>query len=101
MTDVGTWIVGVSAAVAVITGFVLRTRLPAAAVGVVLVVAGAGVGWGGILLQPDATVAEVILAVVIMAVLVPAHVRIVLGRFGPSARGQGIRAMADPAGPPR
>jgi hypothetical protein len=101
MTDVGTWIVAVSAVVAVVTGFVLRTRLPAAVVGVVLVVAGAGVGWGGILLQPDATVAEVILTLAVMALLVPVHVRIVLGRLGPAGRGRGIRAMADPAGPPR
>ena len=101
MSDVGTWIVAVSAVVVVVTGFVLRTRLPASVVGVVLVVAGAGVGWGGILLQPGATVAEVILTVAIMALLVPVHVRIVLGRFGPAGRGRGIRAMADPAGPAR
>jgi hypothetical protein len=101
MSDVGTWVVAVSAVVVVVTGFVLRTRLPAAVVGVVLVVVGAGVGWGGILLQPGATVAEVILTVAIMALLVPVHVRIVLGRFGPAGRGRGIRAMADPAGPAR
>ncbi|HEX2026194.1 MAG TPA: hypothetical protein VHH92_07345 [Actinomycetota bacterium] len=97
----GTWIVVVSAVVALVTGFLLRTRMPAVAVAVVLVAAGAGVGWGGLLLQEDATVAETIITVVAMAVLVPAHVRIVLGRFGPAGRGQGIRAMADPSGPPR
>jgi hypothetical protein len=94
-------IVAASAAVAVITGFALRTRLPAVAVSVVLAGAGAGLGWGGMLLQVDPSTGEVILTVALMAALVPAHVRIVLGRFGPPGRGQGIRAMADPAGPPR
>jgi hypothetical protein len=98
---VGWAVVAGSAAVAVVAGFLLRTRLPAALVVGILVVAGAGVGWGGMLLQQDPSAGEVILAVVGMAVLVPAHVRIVLGRFGPAGRGQGIRAMADPAGPPR
>jgi hypothetical protein len=98
---VETWIVAGSALVAVVTGSVLRTRLPAAVVAGILVAAGAGIGWGGVLLQRDPTRLEVALTVVLMAVLVPAHVRIVLGRFGQSARGDGIRAMADPAGPPR
>jgi hypothetical protein len=98
---VGWAIVAASAAVAVITGFVLRTRLPAAVVTVVLAAAGAGLAWGGMLLRPDPSAGEVVLAVAMMAVLVPAHVRIVLGRFGPAGRGTGIRAMADPGGPPR
>jgi hypothetical protein len=98
---VGWAIVAGSAGMAVIAGFVLRTRLPAAVVLVLLAASGAGVGWGGMLLQPDPSAVESILAVALMAVLVPAHVRIVVGRFGPAARGQGIRALADPAGPPR
>jgi hypothetical protein len=98
---VGWAIVAVSAAAAAITGFALRTRIPAVLVTVVLAGAGAGLGWGGMLLQADPSTGEVILTVALMAVLVPAHVRIVLGRFGPAGRGQGIRAMADPAGPPR
>jgi len=101
MRSVAVWIVVLGAVLAVVTGFVLRTRMPAAVVAGLLIVAGAGVGWGIVLLQPDPTVAESILAVLVMAVLVPTHVRIVLGRFGPAGRGQGIRAMADPAGPPR
>jgi len=101
MNHVGTWIAVIGAVVAVVTGFVLRTRLPAGMVAALLVVAGAGIGWGGVLLQEDATVAEAIITVTAMAVMVPAHVRIVLGRFGPAGQGGGIRAMADPAGPPR
>jgi hypothetical protein len=98
---VGWGIVAVSAAVALITAFALRTRLPAVIVTVVLAGAGAGLGWGGMLIQADPSTGEEILAVALTAVLVPAHVRLVLGRFGPAGRGQGIRAMADPAGPPR
>ena len=92
----GAWIVGFSAAVALVTAFALRTRLAAGLVIALLAVAGAGVGWGGMLLQPDPSTFEFVLAVAGLALLFPAHVRIVLGRFGPSARGEGIRAMTDP-----
>ncbi len=88
----GAWIVAASAAVAVATALLFRTRLPAAAVLILLVAAGAGLGWGGMLLRDDPSTVEVVLAVVALAVLVPAHVRIVLGGFGPAAAGQGIRA---------
>jgi hypothetical protein len=97
----GTWIVVVSAGLAVVTGFVLRTRMPAPVVTAVLAVAGAGIGWGGSLLLDDPSTGEFVLTVATMAILVPAHARIVLGRFGPAGRGRGIRAMADPTGPPR
>ena len=97
----GWGIVAASGVVAVVTGFALRTRLPAVVVLVVLATAGSGIGWGGVLLQDDPSTGEVVLAVALMAILVPAHVRIVLGKFGPAGRGRGIRAMADPAGPPR
>jgi hypothetical protein len=93
---IGAWIVAVSAILAVLTAFALRTRLPAGLVVALLAVAGAGVGWGGMLLQPDPSAFEIVLAVAGLALLFPAHVRIVLGRFGPSARGEGIRAMTDP-----
>jgi hypothetical protein len=93
----GAWIVAVSAALALLTAFFLRTRLPAGLVLALLAVAGGGVGWGGMLLQPDPSTFEFVLTVALLAVLFPAHVRIVLGRFGPSARGEGIRAMTDPA----
>jgi hypothetical protein len=92
----GAWIVALSAALALVTAFILRTRLPAGLSVALLVVAGAGVGWGGMLLQPDPSTFEFVLAVALLALLFPAHARIVLGRFGPSARGEGIRAMTDP-----
>ena len=92
----GAWIVAGSAVLALLTAFVLRTRLPTGLGVALLGVAGTGVGWGGMLLQTDPSTFEFVLTVAVLAVLFPAHVRIVLGRFGPSARGDGIRAMSDP-----
>ncbi|MGH2676526.1 MAG: hypothetical protein ACRDKA_15530 [Actinomycetota bacterium] len=79
----GAWIVVASSLVGLGTAFVLRTRLPASLVLVILTACGAGIGWGGMLLRPDPPAGELVAAVVVLAGLVPAHVRIVLGRFGP------------------
>lgn len=79
----GTWIVAVAATVALAAAFALRTRAPALAVVAVLSLAGAAIGCGGMLLQPDPSIGERIVAVAGLAFLVPAHVRIVLGPFGP------------------
>ena len=49
----------------------------------VLALAGAGIGWGAMLIQPDPSAGEFAAAIVILGVLIPAHVRIVLGPFGP------------------
>jgi hypothetical protein len=46
------------------------------------------------LIRPDPTAGELGAAVVGLAVLVPAHVRIVIGPFGPRARGTRWRAAA-------
>jgi hypothetical protein len=68
-----------------------------AAVGVLLLAAAGGAfGWGVLLLQPEPSVGESVAAVGLLTILTPAHVRIVLGRFGPSARGAPIRALAAP-----
>jgi hypothetical protein len=83
--DVAIWIVAAAAAVALLTAFLLRTRIPAPLVTVALTVAGGALGWGGMLMRPDPSLGEFVAAVVLLAVLVPAHVRIVLGRFGPRA----------------
>lgn len=74
--------------VGLFTAFSLRTRLPAGVVVVVLAAVGAALGWGGMLLRPDPSTSEAVAAIVLLAVLVPAHVRIVLGRFGPTAAGE-------------
>ena len=75
-----------SAALALLGAFVVRRRLPAMLVTAVLAVAGAGLGYGVMLLQPDPSTGELVAAVFLLTVLVPAHVRIVLGPFGPKRR---------------
>ncbi len=79
----GWWIVVASAAVGLVVAFVLRNLLPAAPVALALAACGAGIAWGGMLLRPDPPAGEVVAAVIGLAALVPVHVRIVLGPFGP------------------
>ena len=79
----GAWIVIASVALGLLLAFVLRNRLPAAVVAAGLVACGAGIAWGGMLLRDDPPAAEVVAAVVVLGALVPAHVRNVLGPFGP------------------
>lgn len=101
--DAAYWIVVAAAAVALLIAFPLRTRLPAPLVVLSLAFAGGALGWGGMLLRPDPSAGEFVAAIVLLAVLVPAHVRIVLGRFGPRAAAESPpAARADegsPAGP--
>jgi hypothetical protein len=75
-----------SAALALLGAFVVRRRLPGRLVTAILAVAGAGLGYGVMLLQPDPSTGELVAAVFLLTVLVPAHVRIVLGPFGPKRR---------------
>ena len=79
----GAWIVAASAAVALVTAFFLRRRIAPQAVAPILAVAGGGIAWGGMCLQRDPSAGEFVAAVAILVVLIPAHVRIVLGPFGP------------------
>jgi hypothetical protein len=81
--EIGGWIAAAGAAVALTTALLLRDRVHAAAVLPLLVLAGASVGWGGMLLQDAPSPGEFVAAVALLAILVPAHVRIVLGPFGP------------------
>ena len=76
-------LIAVSAAVALLAAFVFRRRLPSPAVAAVLALAGIGLGVGGMLIQPAPSTAECVAAVTLLAILIPAHVRIVLGPFGP------------------
>lgn len=80
--DTGTSIVVAAAVLALTAAFVLRPRLPAPLVAVLLGLSGAGIAWGGMLIRPDPSIGEVVAAVVMLALLAPAHVRIVLGPFG-------------------
>lgn len=79
----GVWFVVLSSLVAVATAFVLRTRAPSWVVAALLAVSGGSLAWGGMLLRADPGTGEVFVAVAAMAILVPLHVRIVLGPFGP------------------
>ena len=81
--ETGTLVLAGSWLVAAATAFVLRTRAPGPVTLVLLAGAGVGLAWGGMLLREDPHPAEVGVAVAALAVLVPAHVRIVLGPFGP------------------
>lgn len=86
------WLVAIAAAVALITAFALRTRLPVPLTFIILALSGAGMATGGMLLLEDPSAGEFVAAVVVTAALVPFHVRVVLGPLGPSGRGQPWRA---------
>ena len=92
----GVVLIALSGAFMLVTAFGLRTRAPALVGILLLALAGTGFGWGVMLLLPDPSAGEWVASVALLAVLTPAHVRIVLGRFGPSARGAPIRALAAP-----
>jgi uncharacterized membrane protein len=96
---VGAWIVTGSAVVAVAVAFLGRTRLPWPVVTVLLAIGGAGLGLGGMIIRGAASLPEVVAAIVLLAVLVPAHVRIVLGPFGPRGAGRQTAATT-PEEPP-
>lgn len=72
----------VSVVVAVLTAFALRTWLPGPVVFALLAAAGAALGWGGMLLRPNPSAIEHVLIVIAMSLLVPLHVRVVLGPLG-------------------
>ncbi len=78
----GEWLAAASAAVAVTTAFVLRRRVSRGVGLGILALSGAGLGWAGMLIQPKPSAGEVAAAIGLLAILVPAHARIVLGPFG-------------------
>jgi hypothetical protein len=79
-------IVGCSA-LGLLTAFVLRTRLRAVVVVGLLAAAGAGLGAGALLVQDDPSAADWWATVMGLAVLVPFHAWVVLGRLGASRGG--------------
>ncbi len=85
--ETGTVVVVVAVALGLATAFLLRRRLPSGVVAVLLASAGAGIAWGGMLLQPDPSIGEAVAGILTLTLLIPAHVRIVLGPFGPARRG--------------
>ncbi len=92
--DFGIFLVAVSVGVALVTAFVLRTRAPAPLSIALLAAAGAGLGWGGMLIRLSPPLGEVVTAIVLLAVLVPAHVRIVLGPLGRGSSARGPQRSA-------
>jgi hypothetical protein len=81
--SMGTVILVASAVFALVAALLLRRRLPAGVVLALLIVAGAGIATGGLLLRPAASPFEIVATLAVVTVLVPAHVRVVLGPFGP------------------
>jgi len=77
-------IAGGAAGVAV-TAFVLRRRLPSPVVFVLVGAFSILVGVGALVVQDQVTRADWIVTVAALAVLGPAHVRFLLGPFGPGA----------------
>ena len=73
------------------TAFVLRTRLPAVAVAVLLAASSVAVGAGALGVQEHAGTADWVVTLGSLAALGPAHVRIVFGPFG---RRRGVGAAA-------
>jgi len=84
--SVGAWVAAASAGVAVLLAIPLRRSLPAPLIALALALAGAALAVGGMLVRTNPSTGEVAFAALLLAVLVPAHVRIVLGPFGPGAR---------------
>lgn len=86
MSDAGGVILIVAGALGVlVTAFLLRRRLPAPAVFVLAAVFSVTLTGGALVVQDRVTTADWVVALTAMAVLGPAHVRVLLGPFGPSA----------------
>jgi hypothetical protein len=68
--------------VALATAFGLRTRAPAPLVAVVLIASALAIGAGTLLVQHHVSTTNWVVTLLLMAFLVPAHVRVVLGPFG-------------------
>jgi hypothetical protein len=84
MNDALAWaVLAASTLLLLAAAFPLRTRLPDRAVDVLLALAGAGVGVGGLLFLADVGIASWIFAPVFLAVAAIAHVRALFAGAGP------------------
>jgi len=63
--------------------FLLRQRLPGRAVFALAAAAGLGLGAGALLVQDGVSPAEWTVTLVALFLLSPAHIRVVMGPFGP------------------
>lgn len=91
-TEVGIALITAGGSLGLLTALLVRRRLPGPAVAVIVGSCGAAVGAGGLLVQPDAGVAEWVIAPAALAVLLPLHVRVVLGPLGRPAAPSGAWA---------
>jgi hypothetical protein len=91
---IGVGLVVLGAVTALVMSFSFRTVLPAPAVAALLAGAGAAIGWGGMLLQADPSGPQAGFAIIALALLVPVHVRVVFGPFGPPRGSAGRRRAA-------
>jgi hypothetical protein len=67
----------------IVVALPLRTRLHPRLRDVLLALAGAGLGLGGLLLQSDVELGSWIVAPVLLAIVAPLHVRALFARGGP------------------
>jgi hypothetical protein len=70
------------AGLGLLSGFALRTRLPAPSVLVLLASAGTALAAGALLVQEEASTANWVVTLATMAILAPVHARVMLGPFG-------------------
>jgi hypothetical protein len=86
MSDGTGFVLIVSGALGILaTAFLLRRRLPAPVVFVLAAGCSVALTAGALVVQDDTTTADWIVALTAMGLLGPAHVRVLLGPFGPSA----------------
>jgi hypothetical protein len=83
---VGVVLIVVGALGVVVCGFRLRTKLPAPVVFVLIAGFSVLLTAGALVVQDRTTTADWIVALTAMALLGPAHVRVLLGPFGPRGR---------------
>jgi hypothetical protein len=81
----GVALIAAGGVVAVATAFGVRTRAPAAAVLAILTLGGLAIGIGAVLVQDHVSTTNTVLTIALATILIPAHVRVVLGPFGPAA----------------
>ena len=80
---VGIALIVVSSLIGLVFAFVVRRKAPATFVAAVLAGCGLTLGIGSLLVLRHVSATNWTLTLVLMMILVPAHVRVVLGPFGP------------------
>jgi len=82
-TTVGGVVLALSAALAVATALVFRTRWSPRTVDLAMALAGVGMGIGGLLLLDDVSLGSWLFAPLVLAVVAPAQVRALFAGDGP------------------